>query len=47
MVKYRCKQCNYTFVIESREMPKICPNCGEKSSLDKERSAQEILEGIE
>ena len=43
MTKFICKACNYRF--EAKEA-KDCPYCG-KGSIEREKSASEILEEIE
>jgi rubrerythrin len=43
--EFRCKKCNYSF--KGISMPPLCPNCGENESLYEEKSAQELIEGIE
>tara|TARA_Y100000310_G_scaffold35047_1_gene33164 strand:+ start:739 stop:885 length:147 start_codon:yes stop_codon:yes gene_type:complete len=43
MGKYLCINCNYRF---ERDEVYDCPNCGE-SSIEKEKSAKELLEDVE
>lgn len=40
-----CKNCGYRF--ESDSIPEICPYCGSKNSINKEVSAQDLLEEVE
>jgi len=46
MDKLRCKNCNYRFNVSSIELTKLCPNCGKQNSLEKEKSAEEIMEEL-
>ena len=43
MGKYICTNCNYRF---NSENPFDCPYCGKKT-LEKEKSAEELLEQVE
>jgi len=44
MTKFVCKSCNYNFEFEMQRLPKICPNCGDKDSVTKEKTAEELVE---
>lgn len=43
MTKFRCKRCNYQFNVELDRIPRACPNCGERDTIRKEPSADELL----
>ena len=47
MGKFRCKKCNYFFEREIENSARICPNCGMKDSISKEKDAIELLEESE
>ncbi|PIN91530.1 rubredoxin [Candidatus Pacearchaeota archaeon CG10_big_fil_rev_8_21_14_0_10_31_9] len=47
MAKFRCKRCNYSFSMESRTTPKVCPNCGNTNCIGREKSASELLDETE
>ena len=42
MARFICKDCNYRFEIETENIPKKCPYCGEEN-IRKEKSAEEIV----
>ena len=44
MDKYRCKICNYR--AKSEAAKRLCPNCGEKDTLEKEKNADELLDDL-
>ncbi|MBI2629033.1 hypothetical protein HYW74_03045 [Candidatus Pacearchaeota archaeon] len=46
MTNFRCKRCNYQFnmQLESNKLPRSCPNCGERESVLREQTAQDLLE---
>lgn len=44
MGKVRCKKCGFHY--ETDKIPKLCPNCGEEKSIEKEKTAREILDEI-
>jgi len=46
MGKYRCSKCDYRFEIDMEGIPKLCPNCGEKEFVEKEKSAGELIEDL-
>ncbi|MEM3075011.1 MAG: rubredoxin [Candidatus Pacearchaeota archaeon] len=46
MGKFRCGKCNYQFEIEMETLPRLCPNCGEKGSVNRELSADELINDI-
>jgi rRNA maturation endonuclease Nob1 len=43
MAKYRCKNCNHIFETELNS--KICPNCGDKNTIE-EKSADDLIKDI-
>ena len=43
MVKYVCKNCNYRF---ESEQAHNCPYCDREDTIEKEKSASEILEEV-
>ncbi|MDP2926027.1 MAG: hypothetical protein Q8N99_06655 [Nanoarchaeota archaeon] len=43
MGKYICKQCNFRYETKN---PIDCPYCGRKGTLEKEKSACELLDEI-
>ncbi|MBS3091783.1 hypothetical protein J4466_00010 [Candidatus Pacearchaeota archaeon] len=44
MTNFRCKRCNYQFSMQIDKLPRSCPNCGEKETVLKEQTAQDMLE---
>jgi len=46
MGKFRCRACDYVFELEVKDPPKLCPNCGNDNSCDKEKSADELIKDI-
>jgi len=49
MVSYRCKNCDYRFSPKDKtktDIPKICPYCNRKETLEKEKTANEILNEV-
>lgn len=44
MAKYYCTKCNFRFQTDSSSLPTRCPYCGEKEVLNKEESAEQIVE---
>jgi len=45
MTKFRCKSCNYSF--EKELEPLLCPNCGEKETVNKEESAEDLVDSVD
>ena len=46
MAKYRCNHCNYTFASERKEIPNVCPHCGEMGYVIGERSAEDLIKDV-
>jgi rubrerythrin len=44
MAKFRCKKCDFVFQLEAD--PRLCPNCGAESDIDREQSADELIKGV-
>jgi len=44
MLKLYCKKCNYQF--EKEKVPFRCPYCATEGSVEKKRTAQDILDEI-
>ncbi len=44
MVRFNCKRCRYNFELHVDRIPKFCPYCGTENSVEKEKSAEEILD---
>ncbi len=47
MAKFRCKRCNYSFSMEAKVTPKVCPNCGNTNCIEREKSASELLDEMQ
>ena len=45
MDQYRCKLCNYR--MKSELAKKLCPNCGERGTLEQEKDADELLDSLD
>jgi rubrerythrin len=41
-MKYECSKCSY--VMDKADAPKRCPYCGEEGTMQKAKSAQDILD---
>ncbi|MBR9699888.1 hypothetical protein GOV09_05515 [Candidatus Woesearchaeota archaeon] len=42
-MKWECSNCQY--VLNKEEFPDRCPYCGEKGTMGKVKSAQDIIDG--
>ncbi|MFA5020166.1 MAG: Zn-ribbon containing protein [Candidatus Pacearchaeota archaeon] len=42
MVRLRCRHCNYGFESTDQRI-QVCPNCGERKFVSREKSADELL----
>jgi phage FluMu protein Com len=46
-MRYRCRNCNYLYELkEGKRVPKKCPYCSKDESLEKVKSAQELLDEV-
>ena len=43
-MKLVCNKCGYRF--ESERVPEVCPYCGERGAITREKSAQEIIDEV-
>jgi len=46
-MRYRCNNCNYTFELkEGKRLPKKCPYCSKENSLERVKTAQELIDEV-
>ncbi len=47
MFKVKCSSCGFEFEVKSGKIPKKCPYCDKEGTLERKKSAQELLEEVE
>jgi rRNA maturation endonuclease Nob1 len=46
-MKLVCRYCQYRFETKRTSIPKLCPYCGQKGTLEKEKDADSLLHEVE
>ncbi|MDK2908369.1 MAG: hypothetical protein PWQ87_827 [Candidatus Woesearchaeota archaeon] len=46
-MKLICRNCGYRFETKKGDIPKVCPYCGERNTLEQEKDADSLLHEID